>query len=569
MQRHPRRRIPRLLWKPTVAVTFALLFAGCPPPPVELEPPPWPAWVLKHWVWENEGDQTSALALVDGYLARDIPVGAAIVDRPWEVEPTSFEPDPARYPDLGQLVDDLHARDVRLFMWAVSMINENAATFDFAREQGYLLSDGRTVEWWAGKGALLDYTNPEAVAWWHDRMDAILDLGIDGWKCDGTDPTVILLALSGGAYGMGGPVTWDDYRDAYYRDFFAYTRDRLGADRVITARPSDSWIGLPIPIPFAPRDVNLAGWVGDQDGDFPGMRAAIANMQASSALGYVNFGSDVGGFRDAGQDREVFLRWAQLGALCPVMENGGGGEHRPWMFDAEVVSVYRTFTRLHQELIPYLYSQGAVAWEQGKSLMTFRFLSNDYFLGESLFVAPMVESGTSRRIAFPAGRWIDWLEEDSVYEGNTTYTLEIPLDRFPVFVRQGAIVPLDVASEATGHGGAFSRGHLTVNVYATTCGTASFDLYEEGGSGIRFGQRRRGEDLVLETSPTPRALLWRVRGGPVVASARAETGAQPVAVGSRDALLSGPRTWFQEDGGLTWVRVTDADGGLRLILEAP
>jgi len=522
--------------------------------------------VLEHWVWENSGDQTSALALVDGYLARDIPVGSVIIDRPWEVQPTSFEPDPARYPDLAGLVEDFHARDVRVFMWAVSMINETASSFAEAMDNGYLLSDGMTVEWWAGKGALLDYTNPEAVTWWHGMMDDILDLGIDGWKCDATDPYVVLLELLGGAYGAAGPVTWDAYRDAFYRDFFEYTRSRLGPDRVIMARASDSWIGIPVPIPFAPKDVNFAGWVGDQDGDFGGLRAAIANMQASSLIGYVYFGSDIGGFRDP-ENREILIRWAQFGALCPIMENGGGGEHRPWMYDAETTDIYRTFTILHHELIPYMYSQGARAWELEKSLMLFQPLSEEYFLGDSFFVAPFVEEGTSRLIAFPPGRWIDWLDEEMVYDGGITQVLEFPLERFPVFVKEGSIVPLSVTDSTTGHGGEFSAGHLTVAVYAAPVGESSFDLYEEGGTGIRFTQQWSGASLVLEAWPTARALLWRVRGGPVVASVREEFGAAPVEVGSPADLTSGPRTWFQDAGGLTWIRIADPGTGLRLTLD--
>jgi len=519
--------------------------------------------VLEHWVWENEGDQESALALVDGYLERDIPVGAVIVDRPWEVEVTSFTPDPGRYPDMGGLVEDMHDRGVRFFLWAVSVINENASTFAHAKEQGYLLSDGKTVPWWAGRGGLLDYTNPDAVDWWHGLMDNMLDLGIDGWKCDGTDPYVLLLL---GAYGQGGPVTWDDYRDAYYRDFFEYTRSRLGPDRVITARPVDSYVGLPIPFTFAPPDVNLAGWVGDQDGSFSGLRAAFYNMKASSTRGYVNFGSDIGGFRGP-EGREIFVRWAQFGALSPIMENGGGGEHRPWMYEPDVSDIYRTYTVLHHELIPYLYSQGARSWEEDRPLMRFRPGPAQFLLGDNFFVSPFLEEGTTREVTFPPGRWIDWLDEEAVYEGGTTQVLEFPLERFPVFVRDGSIVPLEVNDSTTGHGGGFSAGHLTVAVYATEQGSAFFDLYEEGGNGIKLAQGHQFSKLVLQASPTDRTLLWRVHGGPETVRVTERFGEDPVEVGSTAGLLSGPRTWCRGEDGLTWVRIADPEEGVRLFLE--
>lgn len=545
----------------TVSALFTA--AGCDIPPADLKPPPWPQWVLEHWVWENEGDEASALALVDGYLERDIPVGAVIIDRPWEVEVTSFTPDPARYPDMGRLVRAFHDRGVRVFLWAVSMINENASTFAYAKEQGYLLSDGKTVKWWAGRGALLDYTNPDAVRWWHGLMDRMLDLGIDGWKCDATDPYVLLL---GGAYGQAGPVTWAQYRDAYYRDFFEYTRLRLGPERVITARPCDTYIGLALPIAFAPQDVNFAGWVGDQDGSFAGLRAAFANMKASSSLGYVNFGSDIGGFRGP-EGREIFVRWAQFGALSPIMENGGGGEHRPWMYEPDASPVYRTYVVLHHELIPYLYSQGARSYENGRPLMRFRPGPDQFMLGDHLFVSPFLREGTQREVTFPPGRWIDWLDEQAVYEGGTTQVLEFPLERFPVFVREGSMVPLDVNDETTGHGGGFSAGHLTVAVYPAGTGGATFDVYEEAGNGIHLVQRWNGAHLVLQASPTGRALLWRVRGAAETVRVTERFGADPVEVASTDELLSGARTWCRGENGLTWVRIADPQQGIRLFLE--
>jgi alpha-glucosidase (family GH31 glycosyl hydrolase) len=73
-------------------------------------------------------------------------------------------------------------------MWVTSIINQTASNYAEAKKHGYFLNDGKKVKWWAGLGSFIDYTNPEAVTWWHDQMAKILDLEIDGWKCDGTDP---------------------------------------------------------------------------------------------------------------------------------------------------------------------------------------------------------------------------------------------------------------------------------------------------------------------------------------------------------------------------------------------
>jgi len=137
---------------------------------------------------------------------------------------------------------------------------------------------------------------------------------------------------------------------------------------------------------------------------------------------------------------------AQLGALNPVMENGGGGEHRPWKFDTapstQTTDIYRTFTKLHYALVPYLMKHGAAAFSQKRSLMTFiDKVDYSYLLGPDIFVAPMIASGTSRKVAFPAGNdWIYLFDKTKTYVGGSTQTLTIPLDQFPVFLRKGSSI---------------------------------------------------------------------------------------------------------------------------------
>jgi alpha-glucosidase len=97
-------------------------------------------------------------------------------------------------------------------------------------------------------------------------------------------------------------------------------------------------------------------WVGDQDPTFDGLQDALRNMFHSAWRNYVNFGSDIGGYRTGpgplGRTKELFLRWAQLGAFVPLMENGGNKEHRPWEFDStnETLNIYRKFVHIHTEV---------------------------------------------------------------------------------------------------------------------------------------------------------------------------------------------------------------------------
>jgi alpha-glucosidase (family GH31 glycosyl hydrolase) len=419
---------------------------------------PWPDWIFQHWVWEDESTETSLMEMVDGYAAHDIPVGAVIIDSPWATGYNTFEWDTELFPDSDGLIEQLHARDIRVMLWVVPAINiEEEELYAHAAENQFFMqkdaeSGPAVIDWWKGQGSLIDYFNPEAVEWWHGLMDPVLQQGIDGWKCDGLDFSSLTVNYSP---GLGAEVERLDYSHAYYRDTFDYTREVLGEDRVNTARPIDNY-GTGIggdAVAFAPVDINWAGWVGDQDASFEGLVAALDNMLHSAEYGYVAFGSDIGGYREdgseLGRDKEVLLRWAQLGAFNPIMENGGSGAHWPWLFDDQTTEIYRTYVLLHHAILDYLDAEGALAFEAGVSLMDFGPGDTyDFLLGPDIFVAPMIESGTSRTVQLPdEGEWT-WLFDSEVGGGaGESIVLEVPIEHFPVFVRDGSQVGEKLSQE--------------------------------------------------------------------------------------------------------------------------
>lgn len=411
----------------------------------------WPDFVFKHWVWEDESTQHSALQLVDDYKAHNIPVGAIIIDSPWETGYNTFDWDTSLFPNAQSMVDSFHSRDVKVIIWITSAINTDMTElWHYGDSMGYFMkasagaSGSAVVHWWKGDGSMIDFFNPAAVTWWKGLMDKTLNLGIDGWKCDGTDYSILL----GATYspGLGATVTRPQYSEAYYRLFHDYTRQRLGNDRANMSRPVDNYgLGITDPsiVAFTPRDICFACWVGDQDATFDGMKKALNNMYLSDANNYLAFGSDIGGYRDEpvtnGRDKDLFIRWAQLGAFSPLMENGGGGEHRPWIFDQQTDNIYRTFTRMHHALTPYLMHQADSLFAINQSIM--QFLNNtdySYTLGSDIFVVPMTSANNGVSIDnFPGtgASWVYLFDKTQVYPSGGNTLLNVSLGEFPVFIK--------------------------------------------------------------------------------------------------------------------------------------
>jgi alpha-glucosidase (family GH31 glycosyl hydrolase) len=457
----------RKLYFVAALAVLTISFSSCKkdkkePEPTEVQTTPWPSWVFKHWVWEGEGTTQSARQIVDDYLANGIDVGAIIIDSPWETAYNSFEWDNALYPDAQGMIDYFHSKNIKVLCWITGGIDTNLhPLYDYALSHDFFMkknasSGPAVVRWWKPTPcSLIDLYNPEAVAWWKSLMDKTLAYGIDGWKCDGSD----FLLLSNfpntyyySPYLQGNIPSRNDYSEKYYRLFHDYTREKLGIARVVMCRPVDNY-GYTFltgsSVAFCAKDMCWAGWVGDQDATFDGLKVALNNMYESAAIGYMSYGSDIGGYRtDAaypatGRSKELLIRWAQVGAFSGLMENGGGGEHRPWMFDQETNTIYKNLVTMRNKyLVSYLLDASVKANAQEKSITQyFNKTDYSYMFGDDIFVAPVLNTAGTVTINFPAGsKWVYLHDKTEIHEGGTSITKTYPLNEFPVFMKEGSAI---------------------------------------------------------------------------------------------------------------------------------
>jgi alpha-D-xyloside xylohydrolase len=448
-------------------------------------PPITPRWAYEPWAWEDNGNtQSSTTNLINGYLSRDIPVGAVIVDSPWSTAYMSFAFNTSRYPDPAGMISDLRAQGVQVVCWMVGMINQSASDvplskhplFDYARTNGLCLKEGTSTNdvfsYWKGTGLGVDFSNPTAVNWFMTNMSSsLISMGVRGFKVDvSNDYLSSTVKTTPGSVFGGATITRAQHTEYYYASVCDWIRSQTANEGIIIARPYSWQLYNDTQCPVSRL---TAGWCGDFGGDFSGFMSQLGNIYTSALGGYSAVGFEVGGYYGANPTRDSLLRQTQYASLLPILENGGsnGGQtyHLPWYWDSngytDTVNIYRYYATLHHNLVPFQFHCGVHASLTGQpALSQVDASAYRHVLGNTFLTWAVTAAGTQPvAMTFPAGSvWIDWWHQTNTFVGGSQTNITYTMDKAPIFVRAGSIVPANVDNNTTGLGDANSAGKDTI-----------------------------------------------------------------------------------------------------------
>jgi alpha-D-xyloside xylohydrolase len=483
--------------------------------------------MMGRWLWgfwqckEHYASQEELTNVVAEYRKRGVPLDGIVQD--WQYWPKrswgSHEFDPARYPDPAGMIRDLHAMHAHVMISVWAKFDVGTSNFNELKRAGALYSQlipGFSFFDPTETNKYYDPFNPAArEMYWGQMNNDLFKLGIDGWWLDASEPE---LGIHWGEFrqyqtAMGpGSNVFNAFPLMHTTAVYQGQRAATSAKRVAILTRS-AWAGQQ-------RNAAIT-WSGDIKGRWDVFARQIPAGLNFSLSGIPYWNTDIGGFfgrQTSDKDyQELFTRWFQFGAFCPLFRvHGTTAPKELWRWDEPTQKIWEKFVDLRYRLLPYIYS---VSWQVTSGGTMMRPLMMDfaddprsleigdqYLFGPAMMICPVTQPGATHREVYLPGQqgWYDFWT-GATLAGGQSVEAAAPIDSMPLFVRAGAIVPMgpvgQYAAEQTGK-------PLEIRVYRGADGT--FTLYDDEGDNYDY---EKGEYSTI-------SLTWNDSKGTLVIGPR-------------------------------------------------
>lgn len=441
---------------------------------------------------QSRNRYTSQAELVDilnTFRIKKIPLDGLVIDYYWWNGPfNSITEWGGSWTNPEEMMDYLHDNHVScaISVWP-SFDKDTEAYSEMDSAGGIIHSDTPYF------GYVYDASNPTARdKYWELINDNIFSKGLDSIWLDACEPEFSGWASntsSENVYAGNSKTIGALFPLLTNMGVYEHQREIRGNKKRVNTLSRGSTAGL--------QRYGAQSWSGDIFSTWDSLAAEVAGIVNYSASGLPYFGTDIGGYHGFDNfnddDREMYLRWIQLGTFMTIMRSHGENNPRePWQFGPVYEKYITDFIYLRERLVPYIYSlAGAVTQDDYTIIrpLIFDFREDDnvkhindqYMFGPALMVAPVTESGQrEREVYLPAGKWVDFWSGKTFESKGETVVADAPLDRIPLFVRSGSIIPLAPRNQYVDE----DRSTLEIRVYMGADG--EFTLYEDDGDGYEY-----------------------------------------------------------------------------------
>lgn len=356
------------------------------------------------------------------------------------------------FPDPAGMIEGLHQRHIHLSVWNYPYVDTICPEFSELEKKGYFVKnkDGKTALFHATADsetcvACFDFTNPEMVTWYQERIRKVLADGVDVIKTDFSEALPADAVLYDGSTGA----------EAHNKIPYLYTNlvyDTMmeafaGTDRLPLIYSRSGYLGANrVP----------AVWAGDSSSESAGLSAILHGGMGLSACGVAFWGYDLGGFfhtspkgNECLPTEEQYLRSVVPGLFMPLARTHGKTAREPWNISSRALEVTRKYDILRHRLLPYWWQTALEAHEEGIPMLRPLYMEfpedpgagkteSEFMIGDSLLVAPAFERD-HYSVYLPEGKWINFFTGETE-EGGRYVKVSPAIDEIPVYVRNGSVI---------------------------------------------------------------------------------------------------------------------------------
>ena len=338
-----------------------------------------------------------------------------------------------RFPDPVKMLKQLSKDGFHTCLWQLPYFTPKNRFFPEIIEKGLHVMNaagGMPVE-----DAILDFSNPETVNWYQEKIEGLMKQGVSTIKCDFGEA-----APYNGFYhsGRGGLYEHNLYPLRYNKALWEVVERNHPGEGIIWAR--SAWAG---------SQRYALHWGGDAATTNTGMSGDLRGGLSFGLSGFSFWSHDMGGFVTASPE-DIYRRWLPFGFLSSHTRAHGAPPTEPWLISESFTDVFRECAEMKYKLMPYVYAQAKDCSERGLPMMRALLVEfpqdkgawlveDEYMFGSQMLVAPLLESGNSRDVYLPMGKWIDY-QTGKVYEGGYQ-TIEAGKIPAIILVRDGSLIP--------------------------------------------------------------------------------------------------------------------------------
>ncbi len=419
--------------------------SGRTPPELFISAPQLNTWIELTY-HQNE---KAVLAYAQSMLDNGVPPGVIMIDDTWQAGYGDWRFESSRFQNPRAMMDRLHAMGFKIMLWMCPYVGMDLPAFrrvawgvnpddvrGYPATGGFLAPKGtrrggrrtaaRPCEWWNGISAFLDFSHPNANAWFTETLDGLVkDLGADGFKLDGADLTAYDLTVCD---ANDPKATNGSLNNGYAAYALKYPYSEI----------RNLWRMQQMPVVVR---------LHDKPHQWEALHRIVADMIAAGLIGQPFICPDmVGGgewttfIPGSPFNPDLFVRSAQIHALCPMMQFSAS----PWrVLDAERQRIVRDVVALRQKFAPMFVELARKAAKDGEPILRsleynfpgqgYAAITDQFMMGEELLVAPQMADAKSRTVMVPPGKWK--ADDGSVVEGPAKITVSTPLERLPHFTK--------------------------------------------------------------------------------------------------------------------------------------